>query len=95
MPQHESFNSLEFPAQDLAALKALFSVLFGWPFVDYGPDCCAFTGIGMEQGLYRSGRVSSAAGGTILKSVFRFADRSRFHLADPVGNGLALWSDRT
>jgi predicted enzyme related to lactoylglutathione lyase len=33
------------------------------------------------------------AGGTIVRDVFSFPGGQRFHLADPSGNELAVWSD--
>ena len=35
-----------------------------------------------------------AAGGTITKPVFSFPGGRRFHFTDPIGNELAVWSDR-
>ncbi|WP_222439650.1 hypothetical protein [Alloacidobacterium dinghuense] len=34
------------------------------------------------------------AGGTITKDTFSFPGGRRFHLADPAGNELAIWSDK-
>jgi len=36
-----------------------------------------------------------AAGGTIVKEVFAFPGGHRFHFADPNGNELAVWSERS
>jgi predicted enzyme related to lactoylglutathione lyase len=37
----------------------------------------------------------TAAGGTILKPIYAFPGGRWFHFADPAGNGLAVWSDRS
>jgi len=37
----------------------------------------------------------TAAGGTILKPIYPFPGGRRFHFADPAGNELAVWSDRS
>ncbi len=37
----------------------------------------------------------TAAGGTILKPIYTFPGGRRFHFADPAGNELAVWSDRS
>lgn len=37
----------------------------------------------------------TAAGGTILKPIYAFPGGRRFHFADPAGNELAVWSDRS
>ncbi|MFT5722035.1 MAG: putative enzyme related to lactoylglutathione lyase [Motiliproteus sp.] len=53
MDQHEKINYLEFPAADLDAIKTFFSTVFGWSFVDYGPDYSAFSGAGIDGGFFR------------------------------------------
>jgi len=47
-------NYVEFAARDLAATKAFFQAVFGWQFVDYGPDYCAFADEGLDGGFYRA-----------------------------------------
>jgi uncharacterized protein len=37
----------------------------------------------------------TAAGGKILKPIYAFPGGRRFHFADPAGNELAVWSDRS
>jgi predicted enzyme related to lactoylglutathione lyase len=37
----------------------------------------------------------TVAGGTIVKPIYAFPGGRRFHLADPAGNELAVWSDRS
>jgi predicted enzyme related to lactoylglutathione lyase len=44
------------------------------------------------EGVERSIR---AAGGQIVRPTFSFPGGRRFHFADPSGNELAVWSDRT
>ena len=34
---------LEFPTRDLAATKAFYGEVFGWEFIDYGPEYASFT----------------------------------------------------
>lgn len=36
----------------------------------------------------------TGAGGTITKPIFSFPGGRRFHFRDPVGNELAVWSDK-
>lgn len=45
---------LELPATNLEASKAFFASVFGWSFLDYGPDYVAFADAGMDGGFYRS-----------------------------------------
>ncbi len=46
---------LEMPGGDLPKLKAFYAAAFGWSFVDYGPDYCAFNE-GLEGGFYAGAR---------------------------------------
>ena len=43
---HESLPNaidyIEMPSRDLAGTKRFFAALFGWSFVDYGPDYASF-----------------------------------------------------
>jgi predicted enzyme related to lactoylglutathione lyase len=66
MPQHEVINYLEFPSRDLFATRAFFSTVFGWTFVDYGPDYSAFSAQGIAGGFYKSEQVTSTQNGAAL-----------------------------
>jgi len=66
MPEHEKINYVEFPAKDLGATKSFFTAVFGWTFVDYGPDYTAFPNAGLDGGFYRSGLNASTGNGSAL-----------------------------
>ncbi|EOD5227275.1 VOC family protein, partial [Vibrio cholerae] len=51
MNQHEKLNYVEFAAKDLESTKAFFSKVFGWSFVDYGPEYAAFSNEGLDGGF--------------------------------------------
>ncbi len=53
MNQHEKINYVEFAAKDLESTKAFFSKVFGWSFVDYGPEYAAFSNEGLDGGFSR------------------------------------------
>ncbi|MFB2862126.1 VOC family protein [Aeromonas sp. MdU4] len=73
MKAREKLNYVEFAARDLAATKAFFQTVFGWQFVDYGPDYCAFADEGLDGGFYKADLCSNTAqGGALL--VFYSAD---------------------
>lgn len=73
MKAHEKLNYVEFAARDLAATKAFFQAVFGWQFVDYGPNYCAFSDEGLDGGFYRADQCNlTAQGGALL--VFYSAD---------------------
>ena len=66
MRAHEKINYVELPAAELRAVKAFFTEVFGWAFVDYGADYTAFTGGGLDGGFYRANTASVQAGGAAL-----------------------------
>jgi len=66
MNRHEKINYIEFPAKDLEATKLFFETVFGWSFVDYGPDYSAFSDQGLDGGFFRSENCSSAESGAAL-----------------------------
>jgi len=66
MNLHERINYVELPAKDLAATKAFFQSVFGWSFVDYGPEYTAFSNQGLDGGFFKSDLVSSPQKGAAL-----------------------------
>ncbi|WP_028301923.1 VOC family protein [Oceanospirillum beijerinckii] len=73
MNQHEKLNYVEFAAKDLESTKAFFSKVFGWSFVDYGPEYSAFSNQGLDGGFFQSDSCSQTqTGGALL--VFYSAD---------------------
>ncbi len=52
MNVHEKISYLEFPSRDIAVTKTFFSSVFGWSFVDYGPDYISFSNEGLKGGFY-------------------------------------------
>ena len=66
MNEDEKINYLEFPAKNIGATKKFFTAVFGWSFVDYGPDYTAFFNAGMAGGFYRSDLISTAENGATL-----------------------------
>jgi len=66
MNLHEKINYVELPAKDLAATKAFFQSVFGWSFVDYGPEYTAFSDQGLDGGFFQSDLASSSQKGAAL-----------------------------
>jgi len=66
MNLHEKINYVELPAKDLAATKAFFGSVFGWSFVDYGPEYTAFENQGLDGGFFQSDLASSTEKGAAL-----------------------------
>lgn len=42
MTKNNKINYIEIPAKNIEATKAFFNEVFGWSFVDYGPDYSSF-----------------------------------------------------
>lgn len=55
---------IEFPATDINATKTFYSGLFGWKFVDYGPDYTSFHDGRMNGGFTKDTPV--VTGGPLL-----------------------------
>lgn len=70
---HEKLNYVEFAARDLEATKAFFSAVFGWRFVDYGPDYAAFSNQGLDGGFFKADLCNQTGNGAALL-VFYSAD---------------------
>ncbi|WP_434986341.1 VOC family protein [Vreelandella zhaodongensis] len=73
MHQHEKLNYVEFAAKELTATKTFFTAVFGWEFVDYGPEYAAFSNQGLDGGFYHSDACNRTANGGALL-VFYSAD---------------------
>jgi len=67
---HESLPNtidyIETPSRDLAKTKKFFSALFGWSFVDYGPDYASFDDGRMTGGFFSSEKNASEDSGAPL-----------------------------
>ncbi len=66
MNKHEKINYVEFPAKDIEATKAFFTTVFGWSFVDYGPEYTAFSNEGINGGFFKSNLIVSTENGSAL-----------------------------
>lgn len=66
MNENEKINYVEFPAKDIKATKAFFAAVFGWSFIDYGPDYSAFLNEGLDGGFYKSDLTVSTENGSAL-----------------------------
>lgn len=59
-------NYLEMPARDLAKTKAFFNTVFGWEFIDYGPEYMAIANAGLDGGFFKSDKVATTSNGSVL-----------------------------
>lgn len=55
-PAHHRINYIEFASTSIEAAKKFYSTVFGWSFVDYGPDYASFTAAsaGIDGGFYKT-----------------------------------------
>ncbi|NJI85885.1 VOC family protein [Shewanella sp. Iso12] len=70
MALHHRINYLELPARELEATKAFFQAVFGWGFVDYGPDYSCFTQAGIDGGFFRSSLSLDTLNGSPLLVIY-------------------------
>ena len=66
MTKNNKINYIEIPAQNIAATKTFFSGVFGWSFVDYGPEYSSFAAQGVDGGFFKSELVVSTKNGSPL-----------------------------
>ena len=66
MNNNEKINYVEFPAKDIEKTKTFFSAVFGWSFVDYGPEYIAFSDEGIDGGFFKSDLSVSTDNGSAL-----------------------------
>jgi len=64
--ENEKINYIEFPAKNIALTKAFFTEVFGWSFVDYGPEYTAFSNAGIDGGFFQSDLSTSTEIGSAL-----------------------------
>ena len=59
---------LEIPAKNIEVCKKFFSQVFGWSFVDYGPDYCCFSKKeeGIDGGFFKADLTVSTNSGSVL-----------------------------
>jgi uncharacterized protein len=50
---HHKINYIELPSTDIDRTKKFYAAVFGWTFVDYGPDYVSFQGAGIDGGFYK------------------------------------------
>lgn len=70
MTRHEKINYVEFPSTNLDVTKTFYSTVFGWSFVDYGPEYCAIQKGGLDGGFYLTDKVCSTENGSALVVLF-------------------------
>ncbi|MCC5827541.1 VOC family protein [Alkalimonas sp.] len=85
MKQTGKINYIELPCRDMAATKAFFNQVFGWGFVDYGPEYMAFANAGIDGGYFQSEQKALTEYGSAL--VVLYSAELEQSLADVKGAG--------
>jgi uncharacterized protein len=66
MSRDRCIDYIEFPATDIAATKEFYGAVFGWDFVDYGPEYTSFRDARIGGGFTLSGAAPVASGGPLV-----------------------------
>ena len=66
MTKKIKINYVEFPVKDINKAKSFYGDTFGWTFLDYGQDYCAFSDGDMDGGFYTSRLSSKTSNGAVL-----------------------------
>ncbi len=66
MGSNNKINYIEFPSRDLSVTKEFFTKVFGWTFMDFGPDYVAFENAGIRGGFFKSDMCVSTENGSAL-----------------------------
>ncbi len=74
-----TIDYIEMPSRNLAETKRVFSALFGWSFVDYGPDYSSFDDGRMAGGFFTSEKLRAWTPGVRL-SFFIFLNWKKSRL---------------
>jgi uncharacterized protein len=61
-----ALDYVELPATDISATKRFYSTVFGWRFVDYGPDYVAFEIDGRTGGFNTARKTVTAEGPLVV-----------------------------
>jgi predicted enzyme related to lactoylglutathione lyase len=52
--KHHKIDYIEFQSTDIERTKQFYAAVFGWSFVDYGPEYVSFQGAGIDGGFMKS-----------------------------------------
>ena len=66
MPSDGSLDYIELPTPDMEASKRFYGSVFGWTFVDYGPDYAEFDSAGRKGGFTTERKVIAVGGPLVV-----------------------------
>ena len=63
-------NYIEIPAKNIESAKNFFADVFGWSFMDFGPDYSCFSDQGVDGGFFKSDLTLSTNNGSALIVIY-------------------------
>ena len=66
MRQNGKIDYVELPAANLSVTRKFFAEVFGWEFIEYGPDYLAFSNAGLDGGFFRAEQYARTEQGSAL-----------------------------
>jgi len=57
---------IEFPSKNIQVTQQFFSTVFGWKFINYGPEYTSFSGSDLNGGFFKSNLSTSTENGSAL-----------------------------
>ena len=64
--QDRAIDYIEFPCTDTNRVKAFYTAVFGWTFVDYGPDYTSFEDGRTAGGFTKAAKVAGPSGPLVV-----------------------------
>lgn len=66
MNKPNTISYIEIPAKDIESAKMFFGEVFGWSFIDYGPEYCSFSDQSVSGGFFKSDLTALTSTGSVL-----------------------------
>jgi len=85
MTKKIKIDYVEFPVKDINKVESFYGNTFGWTFLDYGQDYCAFSDGNMDGGFYTSQLSSKTSNGAVLIVLYSENLESTFDLVIKYG----------
>lgn len=92
MSTDKRIDYIELPAADISVAKKFYGDVFGWTFVDYGLDYCAFND-GQTNGGFRRADVFSATSQNGAVLIVLYADDLKATKERVIAAGAAILHD--
>lgn len=81
--QDKHIGYVELKSTDIDATKSFYGSVFGWTFIDYGPDYVSFANSGLEGGFHKAESVTE--GGPLVVIFSTDIESARDNVAEAGG----------